>query len=123
MLNEIDILNDKFTIIEKNNTASIFIDGLWEGGNWYGGTFGEFQNLFTQVLYYQSGSTTGITSQFVYMNDNINIVSFNSGFTYTEILRPVWLSGNFTEVFLILQYGLMEYGIIQVKVISWILFG
>lgn len=44
-INEYDILNDKLTILEYNNTSSQFVNGVWENGHFYEGTFGENVDL------------------------------------------------------------------------------
>jgi hypothetical protein len=98
VLNKFDILNDKFTLIEDNDTASTFIDGVWESGQWNGGTFGIYQGLFEQTTTYTSGLTSGTSNQCIYINDSINYKVFDystTAFTYTPISRPIWMSGIF----------------------------
>lgn len=83
LLDRYEIINGNFSILDKNNTYSKFLNGNWYSGQFNGGTFGD-----------DTISITGYTYEQIY--EGINCATWYDGDFIKGVLKnSIWFNGNF----------------------------
>ena len=88
-LDKFDVLNNKFFIKQKGDTYSYFLNGVWETGTFYGGTFGINSGESWVDYEYYSGGT------YPTYRTVSDIVGGNQ--IYTEKDLATWVDGIFNN--------------------------
>lgn len=82
-LDRYELFNQKFSILDKNEVYSKFLNGTWVGGTWYDGTFGD-----------STIDITGYTHSQI--EEGVGCAIWKGGDYYDGIFQnAIWCNGNF----------------------------